>query len=97
MKAEEERLAAASRQLQAGINAFRQAKDAAKAAHTTAEEAAQFMRAELRNLQLRKPQLGTCHALAVAAHRGCPGPEAWNGLRRWCLCHADRVRSIGPA
>jgi hypothetical protein len=49
VKAKEERLTAASRRLQAEIDAFRQAKDAAKAAHTTAEEAAQSVWAEMRN------------------------------------------------
>jgi DNA repair exonuclease SbcCD ATPase subunit len=48
-KAKQERLAAASRRLQVEIDAFRLAKDAAKAAHAAAEEAAQSVWAEMRN------------------------------------------------
>jgi chromosome segregation ATPase len=49
MKARQERLAEASRRLQAEIDAFRQAMNAAKAAHDAAEEAAESMNAEIRN------------------------------------------------
>jgi hypothetical protein len=50
-KAREERVSAASRRLMIATAAFRQAKDAAKAAHTAAEEAAQAAWAEIRNPQ----------------------------------------------
>jgi hypothetical protein len=49
VKAREERVTAASRRLQAEIDAFRQAKNAAKAAYIAAEEAAQSACAEIRN------------------------------------------------
>jgi len=47
MKARQERVIAASRRLQAEIDAFRQAINAAKAAHTAAEEAAESACAEM--------------------------------------------------
>jgi hypothetical protein len=50
-QAKEERVSAASRRLMVATDAFRQAKDAAKAAHTAAEEAAQSAWAEMRNSQ----------------------------------------------
>jgi hypothetical protein len=53
-KAREERVSTASRRLMLATDAFRQAKDAATAAHTAAEEAAQSARAEMRNLQQRE-------------------------------------------
>jgi chaperonin cofactor prefoldin len=49
MKARQERLVSASRRLQAEIDAFRQAMNAAKAAHIAAEEAAQSACTEMRN------------------------------------------------
>jgi chromosome segregation ATPase len=49
MKARQERVTEASRRLQAEIDTFRQAMNAAKAAHTAAEEAAQSACAEMRN------------------------------------------------
>jgi hypothetical protein len=53
-RAREERVSAASRRLMIATDAFRQAKDGAKAAHTAAEEAAQSARAEMRNSQPRE-------------------------------------------
>ena len=49
MKARQERVAAASRRLQAEVDAFRQAVNAAKAARAAAEEAARSTCAEMRN------------------------------------------------
>lgn len=49
MKARQERVTAASRRLQAGVDAFRQATNAVKAAHTAAEDAAQSAHVEMRN------------------------------------------------
>jgi hypothetical protein len=50
-KAREERVRAASRRLMFATDAFRQAREAAKAAHTAAEDAAQSARAEMSNSQ----------------------------------------------
>ena len=50
-KSREERISAASRRLMVATDAFRQAKDTAKAAHTAAEQAAQSAWAEMRNSQ----------------------------------------------
>jgi hypothetical protein len=50
-KARLERATAASRRLQAAIDAFRQAMNAAKAAHTAADEAAQSACAQIKNSQ----------------------------------------------
>jgi phage shock protein A len=56
VKAREERVTAASRRLQAEIDAFRQAKNAAKAAYIAAEEAAQAACAEMRSSRPQGPQ-----------------------------------------
>lgn len=56
-KAREERVSAASRRLMIATDAFRQAKDAAKAAHAAADKAAQAAWAEIRNSQ--PPQAAT--------------------------------------
>jgi hypothetical protein len=53
MRARQERLTTASQRLQAEIDAFRQATNAAKAAHAAAEEAAQSACAEMRNSRPR--------------------------------------------
>jgi FtsZ-binding cell division protein ZapB len=53
-KAREERVSAASQRLMIATDAFRQAKDAVKAAHAAAEEAAQAASAEIS--KIRKPQ-----------------------------------------
>lgn len=50
-KVRKERVSAASRRLMIATDAFRQAKDAAKVAHSAAEEAAQAAWAEIRNSQ----------------------------------------------